>query len=61
MYSKKKRQVNEENDPDTLQMNDELNEAWINSWKKTLDSANSPGVSLIINSEKNVQNVRTKK
>ncbi len=36
MPRKKKKQVSEESDPDTLQLKDEINEAWVNLWKKAL-------------------------
>ncbi len=61
MHSKKKNQVSKENDPDTLQMNDELNETWVNAWKKALDNTNPPGLSLLVHTEKTAAKIRQKK
>ena len=61
MHKKKKAIIFEENDPDILQIKDELNTAWVTSWeKKTLDYSEKTDMTFYVQN-KNAQKLPAKK
>jgi hypothetical protein len=48
MHSKKKAILLEEQDPDILQISDELNNEWTDSWKKALNDPEQSGLTFLV-------------
>jgi hypothetical protein len=60
MHSKKKAIICEEKDHDILQVEDELDTAWVDTWKKELNDSEQSGISFFM-PEKNAQELPVKK